>query len=333
MNTVPLAYSTRNDLVEGIHRGVVAVVDAGGTLLYSAGDPEYQTFVRSAIKMIQAVPVIQSGAADKFEFTAAELAICCASHTAAEYHVKTVRGMLEKLALTEKALACGGHLPEDTAMRNRLIRTEATPTAIYNNCSGKHTGMLAACLGYGWPIEDYLRSEHPLQEHIFELISDYSGVPKENIPTGIDGCSLPTYFMPMKNAALATARFMARAAEEGTPDARLLRVVAEHPEMVHAEGGYDTELMRALKGRCYAKRGAMGIMLVGLQTATHGPIGIALKVEDGDNKPMPVVMTALLERLGLLAREELLLLEKFRTIPLENWNKIPVGDIRASEQS
>ncbi len=329
MNTLPLACATRNGLVEGVHRGVIAVVDAAGTLLYNAGDPEFGTYVRSSIKMIQAVPVIESGAADRFDFTPAELSICCASHTAAEYHVKTVRGMLEKLALTEKALGCGGHLPEDSAMRNRLIRAEATPTAIYNNCSGKHTGMLASCLAWGWPVEDYLRPDHPLQKRILALIADYSGVPQESIRTGIDGCSLPTYFMPMKNSALAAARFMARAAEQGTPESRLLNAMAEHPEMVFAEGGYDTELMRALKGRCYAKRGAMGIMLVGLLTESRGPIGIALKIEDGDNKPMPVVMTALLERLELLSREELAALEKFRTIPLENWNRIPVGEIRA----
>lgn len=329
MNTQPLALSTRNDLVEGVYRGAIAVVDAAGNLLHSVGNPDYETFLRSAIKMIQAVPVVESSAAERFEFDDAELAVCCASHTAAEYHVRTVRGMLEKLALTEKALGCGGHLPEDAAMRNRLIRAEATPTAIYNNCSGKHTGMLASCLGFGWPVEGYLNPDHPLQRHILSLIADYSSMRMEDIRTGIDGCSLPTYFMPLRNAALATVRFMERASRAGTPDARLLQAVSERPEMVHSEGGYDTELMRALKGRCYAKRGAMGIMLVGLHTEKHGPVGIALKIEDGDNKPMPVIMTNLLERLDLATAEELAAIERFRTITLENWNGIHVGEIRA----
>ena len=163
-------------------------------------------------------------------------------------------------------------------MRDRLIRTEATPTAIYNNCSGKHTGMLAACLASGWPIEDYLRLEHPLQQRILELIAEYAGMPKEDIQTGIDGCSLPTYYMPLRNAARNAAHFMAQAAEEGTADAGLLHAMAERPEMVHSEEGYDTEVMRAVKGRCYAKRGAMGLMLVGLYTEKHGPVGIAVKM-------------------------------------------------------
>lgn len=329
MNTVALASSVRNKHVEGVHRGVVAVVNAAGELLHSVGNPDYGTYLRSAIKMVQAIPVIESGAAERFGFDNAELAVCCASHTAAEYHVRTVRGMLEKIGLAEKALACGGHLPEDSAMRDRLIRAEATPTAIYNNCSGKHTGMLAACLANDWEVEGYLELEHPLQQNILSLIAEYSGLSREEIETGIDGCSLPTFFMPMRNAAFTAAQFMARALNAGTPDQRLLQAVSAHPEMVHSETGYDTELMRALSGRCYAKRGAMGIMLVGLHTKEHGPLGIAVKLENGENKPIPVVMTNMLNRLGLLSREELLALEKFRSVSIDNWNGMLVGEIRS----
>ena len=329
MNTAVLASSVRNKHVEGIHRGAVAVVKATGELLHSIGDPNYQTYLRSAVKMIQAIPVLESGAAERFGFDSAELSICCASHTAAEYHVRTVRGMLEKIGMAEKSLACGGHLPEDTSMRDRLIRAEATPTAIYNNCSGKHTGMLAACLANEWPVEGYLEPDHPLQQQILGLIAEYCGVPSQEIAIGVDGCSLPTYYLSLQNAARGAAQFMKRAENDGTPDRRLLQAMSEHPEMVHSEEGYDTVLMRALDGRCYAKRGAMGIMLVGLHTDEHGPIGIAAKMEDGDNKPMPVIITNFLNRLGLLSREELLALEKFRSIPIENWNSIHVGEIRS----
>ena len=329
MDTVALASSVRNKHVEGVHRGVVAVVNPAGELLHSLGNPAYGTYLRSAIKMVQAVPVIESGAAERFEFDNAELAICCASHAGAEYHVRTVRGMLEKIGLAEKALACGGHLPEDDAMRERLIRAEATPTAIYNNCSGKHTGMLAACLANGWDTEGYLELEHPLQQKILSLVAEYSSLSVEEIETGVDGCSLPTFYMSLQNVALAAARFMAHAENDGTPDQRLLQAVSAHPEMVHAETGYDTELMRALTGRCYAKRGAMGMMLVGLHSEEYGPLGVAIKLENGENKPIPVVMTNVLNQFGLLTREELLVLEKFRSTPIDNWNGTVVGEIRS----
>lgn len=331
MRTVSLAYSTRNALIEGVHRGAIAVVNDKGELLASVGDPDYETYLRSSIKMIQAIPVVESGAAERFGFDDAALSICCASHTAADYHVQTVRSMLEKIGLGEGALKCGGHLPEDEEMRKRLIRLEGTPTAIYNNCSGKHTGMLAACLANDWPIEGYLHPDHPLQQRILDLIAEYGGMAKEDIKLGTDGCSLPTYFMPLRNGALIAARFMAMASQEERPEQRLMKAMANRPEMVHSRDGYDTVLIRELGGRCYAKRGAMGVMLVGLWTEKYGGIGIAAKMEDGDNKPMPVVMTALLEQLGFLSREEYARLEAFHSISIENWNGIHVGEIQSGE--
>ncbi len=330
MNTFPLAYSTRNEFVEGVHRGAIAVVNPAGDLLFSIGDADYGTFLRSSIKMIQAIPVVESGAADRFGFDDAALAICCASHTAADYHVQTVRKMLEKIGLGEGGLKCGGHLPEDKEMRERLIRLEGTPTAIYNNCSGKHAGMLAACVAQGWPVEGYLEPSHPLQQRILDLVAEYCGMERNAIGIGIDGCSLPTYFVPLRNAARSAAYFMEKAALEGTPEERLMHAMAQRPEMVYSEGGYDTVLIRILRGRCYAKRGAMGVMLVGIQTE-NGPIGIAVKLEDGENKTMPVIMTGLLRHLGAISREELAALESFRVIPIDNWNGIQVGEVRQAE--
>ncbi|MCB0710820.1 MAG: asparaginase [Ignavibacteriae bacterium] len=332
MKTLPLAYSTRNDLVEGVYRGAIAVTNAAGDLLFSLGDPNYRTFLRSSIKMIQAIPVIESGAADRFEFNDAMLSICCASHTAADYHVQTVRKMLERIGLGEGALKCGGHLPEDQDMRDRLIRLEGTPTAIYNNCSGKHAGMLATCIANDWPTDGYLQETHPLQQHILELVAEYCGLDQSDIPLGIDGCSLPTYFVPLQSAARAAARFMAKAVEEGSAEQRLMRGMANHPEMVYTEGGYDTELIRVFKGRCYAKRGAMGVMIVGIDTP-NGPVGIAAKMEDGENKPMSVVMTAVLHQLGLISREESSILDRFQSSPITNWNGTHVGEIKSAEIS
>lgn len=331
MTFVPLAYTTRNQRVESIYQGLYAVVTADGALLRSAGDPDYATYLRSAIKMIQAMPIIESGAAERFALSAAELAICCASHTAADYHVKTVRGLLGKLGLGEGALKCGGHLPEDREMRERLIRMEGTPTAIYNNCSGKHAGMLASCIAHDWPLETYLDPDHPLQQRIFDLIADYAGLSTERIGLGIDGCSLPTYFMPVRNAALMAARFIDRAAEPGSADRRLLDAIAAHPEMIQAEEGFDSVLIRSIDGDCYAKRGAMGIMLIGMRTEAYGAIGIGIKIADGEGRPMPVVALAILEELDLLSDVERERLASFSLLPLKNWNGIHVGDMRPAE--
>ena len=340
----PLAYSTRNDQVEAVYEGAIAVVDPEGRVLESAGDPEYRTYVRSSIKMIQAIPVIETGAADTFELSDAELALCCASHTGADYHVKGVQSILGKIGMSESALKCGGHLPENREMRERLIRLEANPTAIYNNCSGKHAGMLAACLAAGWPTESYLEEDHPLQQRIMQLVSEYSGVPVEEIIVGIDGCSLPTYYLPLSTIALTAARFIARADDPWTPtvedpesasggmspDRRLLEAINAHPEMIHAETGFDTVLIRSIDAACYAKRGAMGIMLVGLQTREHGPIGVAIKSENGEDKIMPVVVTALLEKLGALTPEEKNRLAPYRSEPIKNWTGTVVGELKAS---
>ncbi len=340
----PLAYSTRNSQIEAVYEGAIAVVDPEGRVLESAGDPEYKTFVRSSIKMIQAIPVIETGAAEKFELSDMELALCCASHTGADYHVKAVQSILGKIGLGEGALKCGGHLPEDREMRERLIRLEANPTAIYNNCSGKHAGMLATCLAAGWPVESYMEEDHPLQQRILELVSEYSGIPSDEIITGIDGCSLPTYYLPLSAIATTAARFIARADDPWTPtvedpagpgggmtpDRRLLEAINAHPEMIQSEQGFDTMLIRSIDAACYAKRGAMGIMLIGLQTREHGPIGVAIKSENGEDKIMPVVVTSLLEKLGALTPEEKNRLAPYRSEPIKNWAGTVVGELTAS---
>lgn len=327
MNRKPLAVSHRSGRIDALHYGSVAVTDASGTLLHAVNDAGFPTYLRSSIKMIQALPVVMSGAADRFGFTEHELAICCASHVGAEYHLATVRSMLAKIGLTEDALGCGAHEPDDRAERKRLWCGDHAPTQLHNNCSGKHTGMLAVCLAEGWPIEGYLEIEHPLQQWILDLMAEHSGIAREQIGVGIDGCSLPAFYMPISGAATVLARFVAHAKEPGTPAARIMRAVTEHPEMINDRGGFDTELMRALDGRAIAKRGAMAIFVVGLDTERWGPIGVAVKLEDGNMLPMPVVVMKVLEDLGVLAPEELAALDGFRATHLKNWRGTDVGEI------
>lgn len=329
MVEIPLAVSYRGGRIEGVHHGSIAVTDPSGKLLYGVNDPLYKTYLRSSIKMVQAMPVVLSGAADRFEFTDAELSICCASHNGAPYHIETVAGMLRKIGLDESALGCGAHAPHNHEELGRLFCEHRKPSQLHNNCSGKHTGMLAACLAKGWPIEHYLSPDHPLQEWILDLIAEYSGVDRNDIGTATDGCSLPTFYMPLAGAATIAARFTAEASRGNTTSERIMKAVAARPEMINEIGGFDTELIRVMNGAGIAKRGAMAIFLVGAMTEAHGPVGVAFKLDEGDMTSMPPVVMRTLEGIGALTSEQLEELERFRTIRLKNWNGIEVGEIRA----
>jgi L-asparaginase II len=327
MSRVPLALSRRGERVEATHYGSVAVADAGGRLLFGIGDASLRTYIRSSNKMIQALPVIRSGAAARFGFTDEEIAVCCASHSAAGYHLDTVRRMLGKMGLETEALRCGAHEPGDRTELARLIAGGIAPTALHNNCSGKHAGMLATCLAMGWPLETYLELEHPLQQWILELMSEHSMVPVSAIGTAIDGCSLPTFYLPLHAISTALARFVANARGGDAASARVMDAVAMHPEMIYEHGGFDTELIRALGSRCIAKRGAMAVFVIGLDTLHYGPIGITVKLEDGNIAQMPPVVMRVLDQLGVLSPAERDMLAPFCRILVENCNGMRVGDV------
>lgn len=303
------------------------MADPNGTILFHANDPHYPTYLRSSIKMIQAIPVVLSGAADRFGFTDAELSLCCASHAGADYHLATVQGMLAKIGLDEPALGCGAHEPSDRAELARLICSDHRPSQLHNNCSGKHAGMLAVCLAMGWPIESYLSIEHPLQQWIYDLMAEHSGLGRSAIGIGMDGCSLPAFHMPISGAATALARYMAWGNAGEPAQSRIIRAIAARPEMISEHGGFDTELIRVLGGRALAKRGAMAIFVVGISTEQYGPLGIAIKLEDGNITPMPVIVIRVLESLGILSDAEMAQLDQYRSILLKNWRGVETGGI------
>jgi L-asparaginase II len=326
---VPLATIYRGGRVEGIHHGAVAVTDADGRILFAVNDPDYPSYPRSSVKMIQALPVLLSGAADRFGFTESELAICVASHTGAHYHLDAVHSILEKTGLKEADLGCGAHDPEDRAELGQLICSNHKPTQIHNNCSGKHAGMLAACLAKGWPLAGYLELDHPLQQWIRNLMAEYAGMDPEQFAIGIDGCSLPTFYMPIAAMSTIVARFTAKAFNGDMAAQRIFRAVADHPQMINEFGGFDSEIVRVLNGRAIAKRGAMAVFVVGVNTEQYGAIGVTVKIEDGTMTPMPVIMMRVLEQIGAVTPEEALELQKFREITLKNWRGTTVGEIRA----
>ncbi len=291
---VALAHVTRDGVVESTHYGRVAVCSPDGRLLASAGDPDGVQFWRSSSKPIQALSVVTSGAADRFGLTEHELAVCCASHSGSAMHVATVRGLLDKLGLDESALQCGTHWPGDTAERDRLIREGREPSPPYNNCSGKHSGMLATCLALGADPATYLEREHPVQCLIATHLSLLSGVPTEQFAVGRDGCGAPTAAMPLVAMARAFARLVAPVGMPGEVREAVARVraaMAAAPEMVSAPGSFNTELMACTGGGVIAKGGAEGLFCM----ASRGrEVGIAFKVADGSGRAHAPVAMALL---------------------------------------
>ena len=289
-----LAVSWRGPVAEAEHYGHLAVCDTDGRLLASLGDAEKPTVLRSSAKPLQALAVVTSGAARQFRLSPEHLAVCCGSHSGSAAHLAVVGEMLDRLGLTEADLACGAHWPEDPAEFDRLKRAGQRPSQLHNNCSGKHAGMLATSLALGAPLADYLAPEHPTQALIREHLAAMSGVPAAALAPLIDGCSAPTYALPLCAIATAFARLAQPAALP--PD---LRAAAEllvggmngAPELVGAAGGLGTELMRAWPGRLAVKGGAEGLFAFGV---VRTGVGVALKVSDGASRAWPPLVLSLL---------------------------------------
>lgn len=326
MSHSPLVSAYRGGNLDAVYYGSVAVTDSTGRLLFAYDEPYYKAFLRSSVKMFQAIPVILSGAADRFGLSDAELAICCASHTGTGYHLEAAAGILQKIGLDRSMLLCGAHEPADRAERDRLIMQNEAPSELHNNCSGKHAGMLATCLAQGWPLESYLEIDHPLQIWIHDLIAEFSSVRRDQLVMGMDGCSLPTCYLPLATISTMLARFVERAGSD-TAERRILAAVAAFPEMIHELGAFDSKLTRVLAGRGIAKRGAMAIHVVGVDTDRYGPIGITVKLEDGNNDSVPIAVMSVLKQIGILMPDQQEQLRRFETIHLANWRGVDVGDM------
>jgi len=325
--TEPLVEVTRGGRLESEHRGAIAAVDATGQLIAYVGNVELVSYLRSSAKPFQLLPLIDSGAADRLGFTDRELAVIAASHSGEPQHVAAVQSILNKIGLPEAALQCGVHPPFNAAAAQALSAAGQAPSAIHNNCSGKHAGMLAQAVDRGLTTHDYLEPDHPIQITIRQTLADLSGVAFDEVGVGVDGCSVPCFALPLKRAALAFAKL----ADAQTPAlARIRRVMTEYPEMIGGEGRLDTDLMRAAQGRVISKGGAEGYHGFGVLPGADRPaLGIAIKIADGDGKRggAPVVIEVL-KQLGVLNAEALLALKSYHTWTLTNHRGIDVGEVR-----
>lgn len=319
---------TRGDLVESIHRVDACAVDARGNVLFTSGDVESPVFLRSSAKPFIAAAGVKAGVVERFGLDSREIAVMSASHFGEPFHVAAVASILEKIGLDETALQCGVHAPYDEASAQALQRAGIAPTPIYNNCSGKHAGILALCLTIGADPATYLEASNPAQRAILDFCARVSDDDPATWPLGVDGCGIPVYATPLRNAALSFAR-LATLDGVDPADARALQTVRDamsaHPEYIAGTNQLDTVLMQRTGGKLVCKGGAEGVHGVG---AIERSLGFVSKVRDGAGRARgPSTVTAL-RALDVLDEAEATELGRIRRPIVYNRAGRPVGEIR-----
>lgn len=301
------------------------------------GAPETVTFLRSSAKPFQAIPLLVSGAAERFGFTDREVALACASHNGEPIHTELAASMLQKIGLSPEALKCGVHEPYSADFARELRERGEAPNVLHNNCSGKHAGMLAVALHLGAPTETYNKPEHPVQIEIGKTVAKFADVAVEDLAVGIDGCAVPVFGLTMRAMALAYARLVSPPAtfDEATRKAcqRIVRVMSAYPELIGGTSErLDTEIMRAAPGRLVSKVGAEGVYTAGINACEQWPngLGLALKIEDGDDRrARPTAVIESLRQLGVLRDASLEAVAPYAYFPVLNRPGEIVGEIRA----
>lgn len=316
----------RGDLLESLHHGHAVICDAAGEVVEAWGDPQALIYPRSSSKMVQALPLLSSGAADKYGLSPQQLALACASHNGAAIHVDRVRAWMDQLGLEDHDFRCGPQEPADIPERNRLIRAHEAPCQCHNNCSGKHAGFLTLAQHMGAGPE-YLEIDHPVQQAVRAAFDEVTG--EDSPGYGIDGCSAPNFQTTLLGLGRAMAWF---AAAEGRGDRQsaaavsLTQAMMAHPELVAGEGRACTALMRAMAGKAAVKTGAEGVFVAILP---ERKLGVALKISDGATRAAECAITALLVRLGVLDADHPTT-RKYLNAPIVNRRNLVTGEMRAA---
>lgn len=331
VNSDDVVITDRGGIVENRHRIHAAIVDPEGNLQYAVGDPDRVTLARSAAKPIQALAILETGAADRFHFDDADIALMCASHSSEPPHIARAQQMLKRAGSKENDLACGGHPALSAEVNRAWIEQRYKPTGICNNCSGKHAGMIAGAICLGGTVSGYHEGWHPMQLRIKQAVEEMSGLSEDEVQWAVDGCNLPAPAMPLRNLALTYARLAE--ARGGMPEnsngyepslsdissarrkhhlARIHKSMATHPDMVGGTGRFCTGLMRAYKGTLVGKLGADGCYGIAVRAPPdsssqsglgRNAIGIAVKVEDGNIEILYSAVMGILEQLNIGTKE------------------------------
>lgn len=329
-----LSEVTRSGRVESRHRGCVAVWHDGQPLL-RLGDVDREVHARSAIKPLQALPLFERGVVDRFGLSAGERAVLCASHDGTDAHVAAVRSLLQRFGLHEEQLGCGPHAPFSREARLAMLRRGDEPQKVHNNCSGKHAGFLRLQQELGGDLAAYLDVDGPAQREVQQAVAGMAGLDAP-LATGLDGCGAPTLLLPTDALARAFASF---ANLDGLPPVRaaacrsILAAVAEAPELLAGEGRLCTALLRALPCRAFPKNGAEGVYVLSLapdpgRARAPGAVGVAIKIDDGNERGYQPVVLDLLLWLGAFGGGVPEGLQRFHRVPIRNTQRLPVGEVR-----
>jgi L-asparaginase II len=307
---------TRSALVESVHRGAIAIADADGALRFALGDVESPVYPRSALKPIQALPLLASGAAEAFALSDEEIALAAASHSGEPTHTALIAAWLKRIGCSESDLACGPQPPRHEPAWEAMLRRGEKPTRLHNNCSGKHTGFLTVARHWDLAVAGYERIDHPVQQAVAKILSELSGV--ADLPWGVDGCAAPNFALPLSGFACALAKLAARRALGGE---RILGAMMSYPELVAGTGRACTALIRAAEGRAVVKVGAEGVY-AGMIPARG--LGIALKIDDGATRAAETAIAAVLLSLKVMNETA----RAFVRAPVLNTRGEPVGERR-----
>jgi L-asparaginase II len=316
--------------VESRHSGAGAVVDTDGAVAFAFGEIDEPVFPRSAVKALQALPLVESGAADALQLSEAEIALACASHSGAPAHVETATAMLARVGLDVASLACGVHWPVSEEASRALAGAGRTPSPLHNNCSGKHAGFLCLACASGWETRGYEQAAHPVQRAAKAAIEDVTGAALGEDVCATDGCSIPTYAVALRALALGFARLATGAGlarRRAAAATRIFAAVAANPAMVAGEGRFDTEVMRLFGPRVFVKTGAEGVYCAALPDLG---LGFAVKADDGATRAAQVMIAAMIGRFLPAEGGDRARLGPFVAPVLRNWNGIEVGALRAA---
>jgi len=324
---------TRGSMVESRHRAAVAVVDADGKVVQAWGDIEQPIYGRSAIKPLQALPLIESGAADKHDVSVAEIALACASHNGEPRHVELVLAWLKRIGCAVEDLECGGHMPYHDPSVETLVRSGTRPSALYNNCSGKHAGFLCTARHLGEATRGYINLEHPVQQRIVGVLEQICGTDLSKAGRGIDGCGIPVIAIPLGNMAMGMARLVDTG---GLPQARvaaakrIVAAMAEEPFLVAGTDRFCTQIMNVVGQKVVLKTGAEGVYVAALRDLG---LGVALKVDDGAGRAAETAMGQVLRHLGVIAADEARKLADILTPPVRNRVGRETGRVKPAADS
>lgn len=330
MQNPVLVEVTRGSLVESWHRGALAIADAEGNLAAAWGDVERPIFARSAIKMIQALPLVDSGAAEAYDLNAEHLSLACASHSGEPMHIGRIGAWLGRIGAFDSDLRCGPHFPYSEISRDAMLKAGEVPCHIHNNCSGKHTGFLTLAQHFQVPMAGYVDTSHPVQLAVMDALAEVAQVPVGTWGIGIDGCSAPNFALSLKVWAAAMARMATgQTLSPGRANAaqRIVQAMAEHPELMSGTGRACAHLIRATEGRAVVKTGAEGVFFAILRDRG---LGVALKIDDGGTRAAETAMAATLVALGALDPQHPVA-AAFLDAPVANWEGLVAGARRPAD--